>query len=76
MALVTLVSAAGSPGVTTTGLGLALCWPRPVVLVEADPAGSSALAAGYFRGRLIMPVWWIWRWRTVAACWLRRCHGS
>ena len=52
MALVTLVSAAGSPGVTTTGLGLALCWPRPVVLVEADPAGSSALAAGYFRGQV------------------------
>lgn len=52
MALVTLVSASGSPGVTTTGLGLALCWPRPVVLVEADPSGSSALAAGYFRGQV------------------------
>ena len=52
MALVTLVSAAGSPGVTTTGLGLALSWPRPVVLVEADPSGSSALAAGYFQGQV------------------------
>jgi len=52
VALVTLVSAAGSPGVTTTGLGLALTWPRPVVLVEADPSGSSALAAGYFRGQI------------------------
>lgn len=52
MALVTLVSAGGSPGVTTTSLGLALTWPRPVVLVEADPSGSSALAAGYFRGQV------------------------
>ena len=52
MALVTLVSAAGSPGVTTTALGMALQWPRPVVLVEADPSGSSALAAGYFRGQV------------------------
>lgn len=52
MALITLASAAGSPGVSTTALGLALVWPRPVILVEADPAGSSALAAGYFHGQL------------------------
>ncbi|GAA1988777.1 hypothetical protein GCM10009718_27950 [Isoptericola halotolerans] len=50
MALVALTSAGGSPGVTSTALGLALSWPRPVVLVEADPSGSRALAAGYFRG--------------------------
>ncbi|WP_277211469.1 hypothetical protein [Isoptericola croceus] len=35
---------------TTSALGLALSWPRPVVLVEADPSGSRSLAAGYFRG--------------------------
>jgi len=50
MALVVLASASGAPGVTTTALGLALCWPRPVVLVDADPVGGSAVLAGYFRG--------------------------
>lgn len=53
--LVTLVSAAGSPGVTSTALGLALHWPRPVVLVEADPSGGSGLLAGFFRGQLDQP---------------------
>lgn len=51
MAIITLTSASGSPGVTTTALGLALAWPRPVLLVEADPTGSSALLAGYWRGQ-------------------------
>lgn len=51
MALITLVSASGSPGVTTTALGLALAWPRPVLLVEADPTGGSALLTGYWRGQ-------------------------
>lgn len=50
MALVVLASASGSPGVTTSALGLALTWPRPVLLVEADPTGGSAVLAGYFRG--------------------------
>ena len=50
MALITLSSASGSPGVTTTAVGLALSWPRPVLLVEADPTGGSAIAAGYLRG--------------------------
>ena len=47
MALIVLTSAAGSPGVTTTAVGLALTWPRPVLLVEADPTGGSAVLAGY-----------------------------
>ncbi|MGD9959019.1 hypothetical protein [Nocardioides sp.] len=50
MAVVAFTSASGSPGVTTTALGLALTWPRPVLLVEADPTGGSGLLAGYFRG--------------------------
>ncbi|NLD78045.1 MAG: hypothetical protein GX643_15425 [Acidimicrobiales bacterium] len=50
MAVVALTSASGSPGVTTTALGLALLWPRPVLLIEADPTGGSNLLAGYFRG--------------------------
>lgn len=50
MAVIALASASGSPGVTTTALGMALLWPRPVLLVEADPIGGSGLLAGYFRG--------------------------
>lgn len=50
MAVVVLTSAAGSPGVTTSALGLALTWPRPVLLVEADPTGGSGILAGFFRG--------------------------
>ena len=52
MAVIVLASAAGSPGVTTSALGLALTWPRPVLLVEADPTGGSAILAGFFRGTL------------------------
>ena len=51
MALIVLTSASGSPGVSTTALGLALTWRRPVLLVEADPTGGSGLLAGYFRGQ-------------------------
>lgn len=50
MAVIALTSASGSPGVTTTAVGLALLWPRPVMLVEADPTGGSGILAGYFRG--------------------------
>ena len=39
--LVSLFSAKGSPGVTSSGLALAAAWPRPVVLLEADPSGSD-----------------------------------
>ena len=55
MALIVLTSACGSPGVTTTALGLALTWPRPVLLVEADPTGGSPIFAGYFRGESTPP---------------------
>ncbi|SOC48606.1 hypothetical protein SAMN05660748_1309 [Blastococcus aggregatus] len=47
--LIALCSAKGAPGVTTSGLALALSWPRPVVLAELDPAGGDVLA-GYGRG--------------------------
>jgi hypothetical protein len=50
MAVIALACAAGSPGVTTTAVGLAFSWPRPVLLVEADPTGSSGILAGFFRG--------------------------
>jgi hypothetical protein len=51
MALIALVSAKGSPGVTTTSLALTLQWPRPALMVEADLAGSSILS-GFFRGQV------------------------
>jgi hypothetical protein len=41
MALVTVVSAKGAPGATTTAMLLASLWPRPTVLVDADPAGGD-----------------------------------
>jgi MinD-like ATPase involved in chromosome partitioning or flagellar assembly len=49
--LVALCSAKGAPGVTTSGLALALCWPRPVIMAELDPAGGEVLA-GYGRAQL------------------------
>ncbi len=51
MAIIALASASGSPGVSTTCLGLAMVWPRPVLLVEADPTGGAGVLAGYFRGQ-------------------------
>jgi MinD-like ATPase involved in chromosome partitioning or flagellar assembly len=46
MALICVGSAHGSPGATTLALLAAGCWPRPVVVVEADPAGG-VLAVRY-----------------------------
>lgn len=50
MPVFTVASVSGSLGVTTLSVGLALTWPRPVVLVEADPSGGSAILAGYCTG--------------------------
>jgi hypothetical protein len=55
MSLIVLTSASGSPGVTTTALGLVLGWPRPALLVDADPTGGSSVAAGYLRGSIVPP---------------------
>jgi hypothetical protein len=51
---------------------LALTWPRPVLLVEADPTGGSAVLAGYFRGTAAHPgglidVVWAHRHGSLAA---------
>ncbi|WP_130866538.1 hypothetical protein [Acidipropionibacterium timonense] len=51
MSILLLASASGAPGVTTTALGLALCWPRDVLLVDADPHPSRSIEAGYLGGR-------------------------
>lgn len=50
MSIITLASVTGSPGVTTTGFGVALAWPGDVLLVDADRDGGQAGLAGYFRG--------------------------
>ncbi len=50
MTVILVASAGGSPGVTTTALGLALLWPRDVLLAEVDPHPSQVLLAGYLRG--------------------------
>lgn len=52
MAIICLTAASGPGAVTTTALGLALAWPRPVLLVEADPTGGSGILAGFFQGQL------------------------
>ena len=51
MAILLLTSAAGAPGVTTLAVGLALTWPRAVILVDCDPAAPQAILAGYLRGQ-------------------------
>lgn len=48
MAVIALVAGKGSPGVTVSGLALTFAWPRPVILVEADPAGGD-IRHGYLR---------------------------
>jgi hypothetical protein len=50
MAVVALTSAKGAPGVSTAALAMTLLWPRPALLLEADPAGGSSALAGYLRG--------------------------
>lgn len=55
MALVILASAGCSPGVTTSALALSLLWPRPTVLVDADPNPTQAVLAGYLGGSAIDP---------------------
>ena len=53
MAVLSLFSASGAPGVTVTSLGLALAWQRHVMLVDADASGSSSVLAGYLQGQTV-----------------------
>lgn len=50
MSILLLTSASGAPGVTTLGVGLALSWPRSVLLVDCDPGAHQAVLAGYLAG--------------------------
>jgi hypothetical protein len=51
MAILLLTSTGGSPGVTTLAVGLALTWPRPILLADCDPGAHQAILAGYLAGR-------------------------
>jgi hypothetical protein len=51
MAVFALLSAGGSPGVTTSALALTLGWPSQVILAECDPSGGDVLA-GLLGGHL------------------------
>lgn len=51
MAVVVLCSVTGAPGTTTTALGLALQWPRPVLLAECDRDAPQAISGGYLGGQ-------------------------
>lgn len=48
MTITLLTSASGSPGVTTTALGLTLSWPDSCLLVDADY--QMAILTGYLEG--------------------------
>lgn len=47
--IIALISGKGSPGASAAALSMTLAWPRPVLLIEADPAGGS-LVLGYAAG--------------------------
>jgi hypothetical protein len=51
MPVFALLSAGGSPGVTTAALALTLGWPSQVILAECDPSGGDVLA-GLLGGHL------------------------
>lgn len=51
MAILVLTSCGGAPGVTTLAVGLALTWPRPVLLADCDPGAHQAVLAGYLCGQ-------------------------
>lgn len=52
MSILLLTSPGGAPGLTTTALGLALCWPRDVLLLDADPCTCRPVESGYLGGRV------------------------
>lgn len=51
MTITVLTSASGSPGVTTTALGLTLQWPATCLLVDGDY--QQAVLTGYLQGRYV-----------------------
>lgn len=51
MSILVLTSTSGAPGVTTVAVGLALNWPRSVLLADCDPGAHQAILAGFLGGR-------------------------
>jgi hypothetical protein len=51
MSILVLTSSSGAPGTTTLAVGLALTWPRSVLLADADPGAHQAILAGFLGGR-------------------------
>ena len=51
MAIVILTSTCSSPGVTTLAVGLALVWPRSVLIADCDPGAHQSVLAGYLSGQ-------------------------
>lgn len=51
MAILVLTSTCASPGVTTLAVGLALSWPRSVLLADCDPGAHQSVLAGYLAGQ-------------------------
>ena len=50
MSVIVLTGGPGAPGITTTSLGLTLCWPGDVMLSDCDRDPAQAIPAGYLRG--------------------------
>lgn len=50
MSVLLLTSAAHSPGVTALGVALAVTWPEPVLLVDANREPDQAVLAGFLQG--------------------------
>lgn len=51
MAILVLTSTCCSPGVTSLAVGLALAWPRAVLLADCDPGAHQSVLAGYLGGQ-------------------------
>ena len=52
MAVISLMSFSGAPGVTTSALACLFSWPRPAILLEADTSRPSAVLPGLLEGQV------------------------
>ena len=71
MSVIVLTGGPGSPGVTTTSLGLTLCWPGDVMLSDCDRDPAQAIPAGYLRGLDLGGRGELFRW-----CFVRGGRGG